>query len=78
MWFECLIGAEHENIGYGGEYDNIGRCGPIWVMNEPNIQKGSLSSSDRIDAKFERKISKSWIEDMARTNSGMSCLFGRV
>ena len=33
-------------------------------------QEGSFSSSDRIDQKLRRKISKNWIENMARTHSG--------
>jgi len=38
----CLVGAEHENMGYGGKYDNIGHLGPIRVRNDPKHRKGPL------------------------------------
>jgi len=52
------------------ENENIVHCGPIWVRNGPKIQEESFSSLDRIDGKLRWKISKGWIEDMARMSSG--------
>ena len=43
----CLIGIEHENMGYCGENDNIRQCGPIWVRKDPKTQEESFSRSFR-------------------------------
>jgi len=53
-----------------GQNDNFGHCNPILVRNDPKTQEGSFSNSHRIDQKLRRKISRSWIEDMARSHSG--------
>ena len=38
-------------MGYCGEYDKIGYCGPIWVSNGPKTQQ------------FDRKgLFRAWIE----------------
>jgi len=65
----CLIGAEHKNMGFCGENDNIGHYGPIWMRSDPKTLEGTFSSSDRIDQKLRRKILTSWIDDMAGTHS---------
>ena len=71
-------------MGYSEENDKNGICGPIWVRNDPKTQEGSVSSSDWIHQKLRQKISRRWIEDMARTHSGnkfvmsvWSCVNGR-
>jgi len=68
LYFNSFVWFEQSS--YRGENDNIGHCGPIGVRNDPKTQEGSFSSSDRIDQKIRRKISKNWIKVMARMHSG--------